>query len=165
MIRSLALAAILLAPLQAAALSCSPPPLAHDTINAVAETSGAWVIGIGTMKQVSGGTRKAETTDGRFTTTQTYRFEGVLLRPGKPDQPIKTDVVATSCEGLWCPGPWNLKTGSEYLMVFDAHADQLTLSSGLCGGSLVISLTGPEHRARVAACAQTSTCTRADLAR
>ena len=48
-------------------------------------------------------------------------------------------------------------------MVFDVHSDQLTLSSGMCGGSLVLALTSPEHRDRVTACAQASVCTQDDL--
>ncbi len=115
MIRAILSMAALLAPLQATALSCSSSPLEHDLINAVDDTSGPWVIGIGRMIPDSHGILRTNDNNGRSTITQTYRFHGVLLSQGNPDQPIETNVVATSCEGLWCLAPCVWATDQGFL--------------------------------------------------
>lgn len=165
MIRSLALAAVLLAPLQAAALSCSVPPEHYDIINAVHGHNEVWALGVGRMKPIFGGTTREKGRDGYIHISQTYQFEGVLLRGEKPDQPIATKVTATSCEGLWCLGPWTLDDRLDYLMVFEIQDGRLTLHNGMCFGSLILELDSPEYHERVTACAATGTCAQADLAR
>ncbi len=155
----------LLIPVQATALSCARRPDPIQILNDARLRPDDVVVGYGSFSP--GADLQASESHELVAGTAIFGFDGVMFQGGAivPVGPAAS-VISTVCtHEIWCHGRAHpIVVDAAHLVVFDRapSTGQLSVNSGLCGASTILSLPDLALE-RIAMCLADGSCVSADL--
>ncbi|GFE65168.1 hypothetical protein [Litoreibacter roseus] len=151
-------------PLQATALSCAPLPDPVLILNETRLAPDEVIVGYGAFSAAT--ERRSPVASSLDAGTSEFEFQGVMFAEGAviPTDPV-TSVISTECtHEIWCNGLGHPIIGVPYVVVFDRapSTGQLSIFSGLCGSSIMLSVANLRVE-DLASCLASGSCTQADF--